>query len=332
MIKRRHEVAVFSMSFIDCICCGFGAMILLLVLSQSRPPPISEPVPQPEHGQTEELRLLGEKTAGELRGLEEALASSRDRQKEAERELIRLRTTSNSTNEKTTEAKLDTQTVATIEDQLTTAKQSLTEEMRRLMQQSGKRVKNAPVGGIPVDSEYIVFVIDTSGSMQSLGWRALISTMTEILDMYPNVKGIQVMSDEGAYLMNSYRDQWIRDTPALRSLVLQQIRNWAPFSDSNPVEGIEAAIRTFATPDKKISIYVMGDEFTGASALSALKRIRRINPKDANGVPLARIHAIGFPTTFQNGGVGITGIRFANLMRIMCRENGGAFVGLTSTR
>ena len=27
------------------------------------------------------------------------------------------------------------------------------------------------VGGIPVDSEYIIFVIDTSGSMQTYAWR-----------------------------------------------------------------------------------------------------------------------------------------------------------------
>lgn len=329
-INRRQEVQVFSMSFIDCICCGFGAMILLLVLSQSKPPPVSEPVPQPEKGQSEELRLLGEKTAGELKGLEEALASSRDSQREAERELIRLRTTSNSLENKTTDAELDTKTLATVENQLTVAKQTLTEEMRRLMAQGVKRRNDAPVGGIPVDSEYIVFVIDTSGSMQRFAWSAMIKTMSEILDIYPRVKGIQVLSDEGGYLFSSYRGQWIPDSPSRRKATLDAIRHWQAFSDSSPVEGIEAAIKTFAAPDKKISVYVMGDDFTGNSAAAALKRIRRINPKDANGVPLARIHAIGFPTQHLNGGVTPSGIRFANLMRIMCRENGGAFIGLIS--
>ena len=32
-IKRR-ETEVFSLSFLDVICCGFGAIILLLVLTE----------------------------------------------------------------------------------------------------------------------------------------------------------------------------------------------------------------------------------------------------------------------------------------------------------
>ena len=31
-MKRRREFEVFSMSFLDAICCGFGAMILLLLV------------------------------------------------------------------------------------------------------------------------------------------------------------------------------------------------------------------------------------------------------------------------------------------------------------
>ncbi|MGQ0618443.1 MAG: VWA domain-containing protein [Panacagrimonas sp.] len=330
-IKRRHEIQVFSMSFIDCICCGFGAMILLLVLSQSKPPPVSEPVIEDDRGQSAEMRLLGEQTAGELQALEEALAAGRDDQRDAEQELIRLRVMADSLKNKTTESEVDRQATEAVEKQLASARQTLTEEMRRLQAQ-GVRVKNdAAVGGIPVDSEYIVFVVDTSGSMQRYAWATMLSTMIEILDLYPKVKGIQVMSDEGDYLFSSYRGQWIPDTPGRRKAMIEAMRNWKAFSDSSPVEGIEAAIRAFAAPDKKISVYVLGDDFTGTSASDALSRIRRVNPKDSRGVPRARIHAIGFPTQYTSSGITPSGIRFANLMRIMCSENGGAFVGLTSS-
>ena len=30
---RRRQIQVFSLSFLDCICCGFGAIILIFVLS-----------------------------------------------------------------------------------------------------------------------------------------------------------------------------------------------------------------------------------------------------------------------------------------------------------
>jgi hypothetical protein len=206
----------------------------------------------------------------------------------------------------------------------------LTDEMRRLQAQGVKMRPDAPVGGIPVDSEYIIFVIDTSGSMQRFAWSAVLRTMVEVLDLYPKVKGLQVLSDEGDYLFSTYRGgQWIPDTPGRRKAVIEALRTWTPFSDSSPVEGIETAIRAFAVPDHKISLYVLGDDFTGASAADALARIRRINPKDARGVPRARIHAIGFPTQYARGGITPSGMRFANLMRLMCEQNGGAFVGLS---
>ena len=34
MKKQRRDVDTFSLSFLDCICCGFGAIILLLVLTK----------------------------------------------------------------------------------------------------------------------------------------------------------------------------------------------------------------------------------------------------------------------------------------------------------
>lgn len=331
MRKKSRDVEVFGLSFLDCICCGFGAIVLLLVLSKSAEPTIREQVEVKLDGREAQLRALADRTAGERKALADEVAATRRELEAAQRELAALRVMSNSLEKKTTETESDKTVSDTIEKQLAAARQSLTEEMRRLQAQGVRlRRKDAPVGGIPVDSEYIIFVIDTSGSMLRFAWDAMLRTMVEILDLYPHVKGMQVMSDEGAYLFSSYRGQWIPDTPGRRRATLDAIRNWKTFSDSSPVEGIEAAIRSFAAPDKKISVYVLGDDFTGASAAEALKRIRRINPKDARGVPLARIHAIGFPTQYSSGGITPSGIRFANLMRIMCNENGGAFVGLSN--
>ena len=61
-----------------------------------------------------------------------------------------------------------------------------TEEMRRLPG-SGYRRKmlTATVGGVPMDSAYIVFIIDTSGSMQENVWLLVLKKITEVLDIYP---------------------------------------------------------------------------------------------------------------------------------------------------
>jgi len=60
-----------------------------------------------------------------------------------------------------------------IAGRLLAAQQELSEEMKRLQkrqEESYQRPPDAPIGGIPVDSEYVVFIIDTSGSMQRFAW------------------------------------------------------------------------------------------------------------------------------------------------------------------
>ena len=49
------------------------------------------------------------------------------------------------------------------------------------------------------------------------------------------------------------------------------------------MEGITRAIRTFSAPDKKISIYVFGDEFTGKSIDDVVNTVDRLNRRDAPG-------------------------------------------------
>jgi hypothetical protein len=185
------------------------------------------------------------------------------------------------------------------------------------LQGSAKARPDGPVAGIPVDSQYVIFVIDTSGSMQQMAWRSVQQKMNEALDAYPQIKGFQVMSDMGEYMFSSYRGDWIPDTPARRRTVLQRLTNWAPFSNSSPVEGITAAIRTYARADRKISIYVFGDDFTGRSINDVVLTVRRINPRDRSGRPSVRIHGIGFPVLMNNRGAADGALRFANLMRVL---------------
>jgi hypothetical protein len=133
----------------------------------------------------------------------------------------------------------------------------------------------------------------------------------------------------GKYMFSRYRGKWIPDTPGRRKVIMQTLRSWNVFSNSSPVEGITHAIRTFADPRKKISIYVLGDEFTGESIADVVDTVDRFNIEDAQGNRLVRIHAVGFPTQFiRPPHLQTTGIRFAALMRELTKRNGGAFVGL----
>jgi hypothetical protein len=329
--SRRRNVEVAGLSFLDAICCGFGAIILLLVLTKFAEPVIIEQTTEQLDAIIRSLEEELVQIRGETKIANAALTSRKEQLSEDERRLARLQGDLSRIQGEFAASDSNAAVSSTIAGQLAEARQRLTLEMQRLQSaQQRASLEGSLVGGIPVDSEYIIFIIDTSGSMQNFSWRTLLRKINEVLDAYPRVKGIQVMNDMGAYLFARFRNKWIPDTPARRRGIISSLSSWQPFSNSSPVEGITKAIQTFWAPDKKISIYVFGDEFTGRSIEEVVRTVDRINRADAQGNRRVRIHAIGFPYLFsQPENMNSTGVRFATLMRALCYRNGGTFVGLT---
>lgn len=325
--RRSRAPAEFSLSFLDVICCGFGAVILLLMITKTVEPQIIEASTINLEGRLAALQETLFKLRGESRVLNRDLNARQEQLSEHEENIAILRGKVASARSRYDALQIESNSNSVITEQLADAKQALTEEMQRLLGQQ-YQAKNQLIGGIPVDSEYIIFIIDTSGSMRS-DWARVLREVKATLEIYPNVKGIQVMNDMGNYLFSSYRGKWIPDTPGRRRAILESLSGWHMFSNSSPVEGITAAIRTFYAADKKISLYVFGDEFTGNSIAHVIDTVDQINRADASGNRLVRIHSVGFPIVFQAAGQAQqTGIRFATLMRELTYRNGGTFVAL----
>ncbi len=327
MAKRETES--FSMSYLDVMCCGFGAIILLLMITKTTVDQSREVAPTVSSGSILELQkqlfdIRGETNIynRELNAKHEQLSDFEERVARLRLELSELNNRFKTTSENSTEYE-------EMQGELALARQSLTAEMRRLQSQQATQIDTESIGGIPVDSEYVIFIIDTSGSMFNYSWDKMMEVVADTLKIYPEVKGIQVMSDQGDYMFSTFRGQWIPDTPARRTAIMQRLRTWNPFSTSSPTKGILTAIQTFYDPGKKISLYVLGDEFTGDSIAQVVDTVDRINVADDTGERLVRIHGIGFPVMFsQPRRYQTTGIRFATLMRELARKNGGTFVGL----
>jgi hypothetical protein len=317
---------VFSMSFLDAICCGFGAVILLLVLTEVGEPVVFEKSRVDLEGQLLKLQQELNEILGTSEVLNRELKARRIQLSEEQQKIARLRGDLSAIRGRFDSSRKDAEVANQIEGQLVSAQQELTEEMKRVLGAQFRRKDDSPIGGVPVDSEYIIFIIDTSGSMANYAWPLMLRKMQEVLDVYPAVKGWQVMSDEGAYMFPTYRGRWLPDTPVQRKLVLERLRDWFPFSNSSPVEGIVEAIRTYYASGLKISLYVLGDEFTGSSIDSVVRSVDMINREDNSGRRRVRIHAIGFPV--RPDAPQYTSVRFATLMRILCERNGGTFVGL----
>jgi hypothetical protein len=336
MKLTRREPPEIGISFLDTITCGVGAIILLMTVTTTRPHAPEQPVADPRATQISQLQrqLFAERVV--LAGVNAQQQQRAGAQELSEAELKKIKTQIATLLSAQANAGRADQTAALnaeIYGQLKTAQQQITEEMARLYAQKNRARPKDLIGGIPIDSEYICFIIDTSGSMFNYAWPRLLNELIEILSVYPHVKGLQVMNDQGTYMFPEHAGQWLIDSPDQRRTVIDKLTTWNVFSKSSPGEGITAAVQQFYRSDRKISLYVLGDEFTGPSIREIAEVVRQSNRPSTTGVPRVRIHAIGFPTQFANPpSMQATGIRFAALMRELTRQNGGSFVGLNSFR
>ena len=132
MAKKKRQIEAFSLSFLDCICCGFGAIVLLLVLSKIYEPAILEKT-------NEDLQQL-------IAKLQEELFDIRGETDVVQRELgrVRLETSETRLHMRTLQKELETvqgqydlintddPALSLDEGDLRAARQSLTEEMMNL--------------------------------------------------------------------------------------------------------------------------------------------------------------------------------------------------------
>lgn len=296
-MPQKRKTTDVGMSFLDVISCGFGAIIMLVLLAK-------HDIPDSE---VEEVQMENSEVQSQSREITINI-------KLIQEELNQLVARTSAIKKRT----LDTERKIQIQSKL---QENFREQQVRLASENQKKrepnsIKNTFIGGIPVDREYIVFIIDTSGSMKRF-WSVVVDQITSIIDAHPRVKGIQIMSDNGEYLFGGYAKRWIPDNIVSRKRILNKLPAWAPFSNSSPAEGLEKALKLHGKEPSGISIYVMGDDFTGKSYDEVLAATEQFNsPK--NRPITAKIHGIGFPWGL--------GPRFATLMREVAFQNDGVFV------
>lgn len=333
---RRRQTSVFSLAFLDCICCGFGAVILIFVLS----------IDTKEKEKLQTLIDLQRVLAAQILDLQKLLASKED----LERSNARVTTL-------VTDARLKNDTIHALLDDLEgklqlekkgqeallvdideLKKEIAARQKKPVLEVVLKDVEPTPLG-LPTDNNYVAIVIDTSGSMRDPNhgglWPIVIRKIDELLDSYPTLKGIQLIDGDGRFIMGrrggTGTEAWMADTPELRDQFKRVLRRYDQDSVSNPVPGVRNALRFLfdkTNAEMKMAIYVFGDEFIEV-ADPVIRQLDELNPADENGNRKVVINAIGFPTTIRyTFSMGNTGIKFANLMRTVCYQHGGAFIAL----
>lgn len=320
MKVRNRETDIFSLAFLDIISCAFGAVVLLLI--------ISRPEMATEGGASESMDLLRQIYSSEAENIQIAELN--------EQEKLNLEGNKNRNNalaDQIEDIQQSTRNEAFKSSQLAQSRAAI-EQKKKMIEKLAQLQETTPdpepteeVGGIAVDSDYVIFVIDTSGSMRDK-WGRVKSVIDNVLTMHPKVRGFQILNDNGFYLKK--KGGWINDTKGERSLALIQTNRWSPSSNSNPYEGIVEALRAYGKPGRKLAIYVFGDDFSSRRYDDTAAAISALNRTSATGKKLARIHGIGFATTSNNYGTVDGGAyTFSVLMSAVARENEGTYLSLS---
>ncbi|VAX08085.1 Secreted protein, containing von Willebrand factor (VWF) type A domain [hydrothermal vent metagenome] len=313
MRRQRAPVAIFSLAFLDIISCAFGAVVMLILLANngddgtfndsSQITTIIQAITSAKSS-IGELRQAQSDKLEQLKQMQADSASNRDNADALTADIARAKNN-----------------VQQLTDAASGLEQTMIERERAATQEGNAKERDAEVGGIPVDSEYVIFIIDTSGSMGRI-WQNVLQTVSEVLNNHPRVKGFQVMSDNGVYLLSATKGRWRKDTPQQRASVLKAMRSWSASSSSSPLEGIEVALRTYAQKTDSLALYIFGDDYTGGSYDKSVARVNQLNTNKRTGKKVARIHGIGF----------ISGNRpiakFSTFMREVARQNNGTFMAL----
>ena len=309
--QKRERIDPFSLSFLDIISCGFGAVVVLVLIFRFNPFPDDGTIPPPTDTTAAYNSILAEA----------AISEKIERAKSAVDDMTTAQAASNETAQRL-QQQLDQS-----RQQLAAKKASNAQKQQQLaaLKRQIEQVQIAGVttevpsdpddeaGGILVDRDYVIFIVDTSGSMREI-WGRVADRMNQILLQHPQVKGIQVMNDNGSYLVSAYAKRWITDTPKMREQILRLFNLWSSTSNSSPAEGLVRALTDFQSSTKDMSIYVLGDDYSGGDFDSVIEAVRKLNTGGA------RINAINFINPSA------TTDRFSILMREIALENHGTLI------
>ena len=310
---KKKDFDIFNLSFLDIITCGFGAIVLLVLISHTDRDTPESNVDQVENQLNQVLALktqansLAKKIEQKKKLNKIQLENSRNLGREAQASLENLRKRENEERE-----------LAGDLDGLSLVQSTL--ERVSISPSTSNTPRDDEVGGIPVDSDYVIFVVDTSGSMKTI-WNRVTQEIINILTIHPQVKGFQILDDQGKAILAGYGGRWIPDVPFRRKSVMKLFKGWQSASNSSPVEGVLAALRKYKKQGHTIAIYVFGDDYTGDTYDSVIANITKKNTTQKDGKRLAKIHAVGFPSQYTTD-------RFGILMRELTKQNGGTFIAL----
>ena len=288
MSRRRRPMEVFSMSFLDCMSCGFGAVILFFMIINSQV--VHESETPPERAQAETVKLEYEileqrKNLVLARNTMERLEDEKIRAEDQIAQIIALL-------EKLKEEleKHDNTTLAKIErvEKLQSDIERLEEEKKRLIAQQqqnegeGNRIRTfigdgdrQYLTGLKVGGDRILVLVDASASMldkkivniirrrnmsdasklRSLKWRQAVASVDWLSAQFPQNSKFQIytFNAEAKPVLEGSENVWLEvGDGAQVDEAIRKLRRTVPQDGTNILDAYDVINRLNPPPDNVI--------------------------------------------------------------------------------
>ncbi|WP_423185948.1 VWA domain-containing protein [Alishewanella sp. d11] len=311
---KRAPVEIFNLAFLDIISCAFGAVVLLVLLAKNGET-------DTQAGPNNLSVLLDQVLAAQLQ-VELLQGALSDKQQELAQAQARSAAVTEQLKALESSVPRAQQTLQQLQDKASSLRNEIRQATAMLNVPKSTDKPSTEVGGIPTDADYVVFVIDNSGSMvDGAKWNKVIAVVGDILSNHPQMKGFQIIAADGSFLYAGQEGQWLSDSSSMRQRALDRMRRFTG-GGSAPEVGILRALDLYGKTQGKVSLYVFGDDYRRQNLDAIVTEITARNT-DAKGDPRFRIHGIGFYRP-QGGDAA----QFAAFMQAVAKRNRGAFVGL----
>ena len=312
-MKEKKTTEVFSMSFLDIMACGFGALVLILLISEFN-----------------EIEIIENKYTFDLfLTKQDEVVTKTNQLNDVDRELTSKIKNLISIQDELDKVKSNLKNRANVVQSLTELSQLKQSQIIVKNEDQKEPIEQVVASGIRIDSRYLIFIIDNSGSMvEGAPWSRVVKEIETIIMTFPSLEGFMIMNDTGKTIVGG--GNWVKPTKANRIGAVNKLKRVNAMTNSNPIPAIEKSINIYGRKYDDVGIFIIGDDIRESKNVdSRLLEINRINTK-SDGSKYVRINALGFLTSRRLNVQGYAfeddNNKYLTLMRELTEQNGGTLV------
>ncbi len=312
-MKEKKTTEVFSMSFLDIMACGFGALVLILLISEFN-----------------EIEIIENKYTFDLfLTKQDEVVTKTNQLNDVDRELTSKIKNLISIQYELDKVNSNLNNRANVVQSLTELSQLKQSQIIVKNEDQKEPIEQVVASGIRIDSRYLIFIIDNSGSMvEGAPWSRVVKEIETIIMTFPSLEGFMIMNDTGKTIVGG--GNWVKPTKANRIDAVNKLKRVNAMTNSNPIPAIEKSINIYGRKYDDVGIFIIGDDIRESKNVdSRLLEINRINTK-SDGSKYVRINALGFLTSRRLNVQGYAfeddNNKYLTLMRELTEQNGGTLV------